>query len=124
MAAHIAVAVRSTPCITVILHSKLRMSPNHNGFLFAQKYLQGGTSLFQFFCDGWLDERNHRPGVLRPPKRFRRPTAPERPLPIPLFDRKRPSRRPELPSGRAPRSGSHRCHRECGGTGGASAKRP
>src|ERR1700737_4199312 len=37
------------------------------------KYLQGGTSLFQFSCDGWLDERNHRPGVLRPSTRFRRP---------------------------------------------------
>src|ERR1700738_1841889 len=80
------------------------MSRNYNGFLFAREYLQGGTSLFQFSCDGWLDERNHRPGVLRPPTRFRRPTAPERPPPIPLFDRKRPSLRPELPSGRAPRT--------------------
>ena len=31
-----------------------------------RKYLQRGTSLFQFSCDGWLDERNHHPGVFAP----------------------------------------------------------
>ena len=72
----IAVAMRSTLCTTVILHSKPCMSRNYNDFMFAGKYLHGGTSLFQFSCDGWLDERNHHPGVLRPPTRFRRPTAP------------------------------------------------
>src|SRR4029077_3425759 len=39
-----------------------------------------------------------------PATRFATPPAREHPPPIPLFDRKRPSLRPDLPPGKAPRA--------------------
>ena len=58
--------------ITVIRHSKLRMGCNYNGlFCFNNTYNE--VLLYSNFLHGWLDECNHRPGVLRPPTRFGRP---------------------------------------------------
>src|SRR5271169_1779099 len=46
---------------------------------------------------------NSRP-CSTPPTKFTRPPAREHAVSIPLFDRKRPSLRPDLPPGRAPRA--------------------